>query len=129
MAEQMSFGTMVTLWQKMCWEAAVQAQLEAMKGYFGAVEAALKLQEEWRKGMEETIQRLLTHQPEGQKAFEVSTKQLEGVQCFLRFWEEGVKRWEEGLRQAAAFVQTSQRSVEELGKTAWDTSRKACGVS
>ena len=110
--------------------SAMQAQLEAMKSYLGAVEAAGKLQEQWRKGMDETIHRLLAYQAEGQKAFESWTKQVEDrLQGLQHFWEEGAKRWEEGLHQATSFAQTSQRSLEELSKTVWDMSKKAFGVS
>lgn len=110
--------------------SAMQAQLEAMKSYLGAVEAAVKLQEEWRKGMDETIRRLLAFQEEGQKAFQAWTKQVEDrFQGLQRFWEEGARRWEEGLQQSVAFAQTSQRSLEELSKTVWDISRKVFGLS
>ncbi len=110
--------------------AAMQAQLEAMRSYLGAVEAATKLQEEWRKGMDETIRRVLAYQADGQKAFLSWTKQVEDrLQDLQRFWEEGAKRWEEGLRQATAFAETSQRSLEELTKIVWDVSRKAFGAS
>ena len=110
--------------------SAMQAQLEAVKSYFGAVEAAARVQEQWRKGMDETIHRLLAYQAEGQKAFESWTKQVEDrLQSLQHFWEEGAKRWEEGLHQATSFAQTSQRSLEELSKTVWDMSKKAFGGS
>ena len=183
--QQMPFGDMLTLWQKMVWEgfemmlkapafsagigkafesstpiqeqiqksiqaglkamqlptiedfhrvneglSAMQAQLEAMKSYLGAVEAATRLQGEWRKGMDETLQRLLAYQAEGQKAVQGWTTQVEErLQTLQRFWEEGAKRWEEGLQQSTAFAQTSQRSLEELSKTMWEMSRKAFGGS
>lgn len=110
--------------------SVMQAQLEAMKSYLGAVEAGVKLQEEWRKGMDETIHRLLSYQAEGQKAFESWTKHVEDrLQALQCFWEEGARRWEESLHQAAALAQTSQRSLEELSRTVWDISKKAFGVS
>ena len=110
--------------------SAMQAQLEAMKSYLGAVEAGVKLQEEWRKGMDETIQRLMTYQAEGQKSFQAWAGQVEdrfhGLQ---RSWEEGAKRWEEGLHRAAVLAETSQRSLEELSKIVWDISKKTFGLS
>lgn len=110
--------------------SAMQAQLEAMKSYLGAVQVATKLQEQWRKGMDETIQRVLAYQADGQKSFQSWTKQVEErLQGLQHFWEEGAKRWEEGLHQATAFAQTSQRSLEELSKTVWDISKKTFGAS
>ncbi len=110
--------------------SAMQAQLEVMKNYMGAVEAAGKVQEEWRKGIEVTIQRLLAYQAEGQRAFQAWTKQVEDrLRGLQGFWEEGAKRWEEGLRQAAAFAETGQRSLEELSKAVWDISKKSSGIS
>ena len=110
--------------------SAMQAQLEAMKNYLGAVEGAGKVQEEWRKGIEVTIQRLLAYQAEGLRAFQDWMKQVEDrLRGLQGFWEQGAKRWEEGLRQAAAFGETSQRSLEELSKAIWDISKKSSGVS
>lgn len=108
--------------------STMQAQLDAMKSYLGAVEAATRVQGQWRKGMDETIQRLLAYQSEGQKTLEGWTKHVEErLQSLQHLWEEGAKRWEEGLHQAAAFAQTSQRSLEELNKSVWDMSKKVFG--
>lgn len=109
--------------------SAMQAQLEAMKSYLGAVEAGVKLQEEWRKGMDETIQRLMTYQAEGQKSLQAWAGQVEDrFRGLQRSWEEGAKRWEEGLHRAAALAETSQRSLEELSKIVWDVSKKTFGL-
>jgi len=108
--------------------ALMQAQLQVVQDYLKTVERAVKLQEEWRKRLDETIQKVMTAQVEGQKAFETWTKQVEDrFQGLQRFWEESAKQWEEGLRQALAFGQTSQRSLEELNKTVWDISKQVFG--
>jgi hypothetical protein len=110
--------------------SAMQAQLETVKSYLGAVQAGVQLQEEWRRGMDETIQRLIAYQAEGQRSFQLWTKQVEErFQGLQQSWETVAKQWNEGLQRAAALAEASQRSMEELNKTVWDISRKTLGLS
>ncbi|HET7853570.1 MAG TPA: hypothetical protein VFM04_03840, partial [Candidatus Methylomirabilis sp.] len=92
--------------------------------YLDGVERVVTLQEKWRKGVDETIQRLFAQQEEGQKSFQAWTKAVEDRLTDLQsFWEEGTRRWAEGLTEAVALGQGSHRSLEELGKTVSDISK------
>jgi len=104
--------------------SAMRVQIEAMRGYLDGVERVVTLQEKWRKGVDETIQRLFARQEEGQKSFQAWTKAVEDRLTDLqRFWDEGTRRWAEGLTEAVALGQGSHRSLEELGKAVSDISK------
>ena len=101
----------------------MRVQIEAMRGYLEGVERVVTLQEKWRRSVDETIQRLFARQEEGQKGFQAWTKEVENrLSDLQRFWEEGTRRWTEGLTEAVALGQTSHRSLEELGKAVSDIS-------
>ncbi len=90
--------------------AAMQAQLDATKGYLEIMERAVRLQDDWRKGVDETIQRLLAYQEEGQMAFQTWKKQAEDrVQDLQHVWDEGIKRWAENLQQAVETFKAIQK--------------------
>jgi hypothetical protein len=102
----------------------MRVQIEAMRGYLEGVERVVTLQEKWRKSVDETMQRLFTRQEEGQKSFQAWTKTVEDrLRDLQRFWEEGTKRWAEGLTEAVSLGQISHRSLEELGKAVSDISK------
>lgn len=104
--------------------SAMRVQIEAMRGYLDGVERVVTLQEKWRKGVDETMQRLFARQEEGQKSFQAWTKAVEDRLTDLqRFWEEGTRRWAEGLTEAVALGQGSHRSLEDLGKAVSDISK------
>ena len=101
----------------------MRVQIEAMRGYLEGVERVVTLQEKWRRSVDETIQRLFARQEEGQKGFQTWTKEVENrLSDLQRFWEEGTRRWTEGLTEAVALGQTSHRPLEELGKAVSDIS-------
>ena len=103
--------------------STMRVQIEAMRGYLEGVERVVTLQEKWRRSVDETIQRLFARQEEGQKGFQAWTKEVENrLSDLQRFWEEGTRRWTEGLTEAVALGQTSHRSLEELGKAVSDIS-------
>jgi hypothetical protein len=102
----------------------MRVQIEAMRGYLEGVEKVVTLQEKWRKSVDETMQRLFARQEEGQKSFQAWTKAVEDRLTDLqRFWEEGAKRWAEGMTEAVTLGQVSHRSLEELGKAVSDISK------
>jgi pyridoxal biosynthesis lyase PdxS len=102
----------------------MRVQIEAMRGYLEGVERVVTLQEKWRKSVDETMQRLFARQEEGQKSFQAWTKTVEDrLRDLQRFWEEGTKRWAEGLTEAVSLGQISHRSLEELGKAVSDISK------
>jgi hypothetical protein len=104
--------------------SAMRVQIEAMRGYLDGVERVVTLQEKWRKGVDETIQRLFARQEEGQKSFQAWTKTVEDrFNDLQRFWEEGTRRWAEGLTEAVTLWQGSHRSLEEMGKAVSDISK------
>jgi len=104
--------------------STMRVQIEAMRGYLEGVERVVTLQDKWRKSVDETIQRLFARQEEGQKSFQAWTKAVEDrLNDLQRFWEEGTKRWAEGLTEAVALGQGSHRSLEELGKAVSDISK------
>src|SRR3990172_8131860 len=126
---QVPFGEMIALWQKMMWEG-FEMMLKGPpfaaglgKAFGRSTVLQEELQEKWRRSVDETIQRLFARQEEGQKDFQAWTKEVENrLSDLQRFWEEGTRRWTEGLTEEVALGQISHRSLEELGKAVSDIS-------